>query len=123
MAHFAEIDKNNVVLRVIVVNNNELLDENGVEQEAKGIAFCKTLFGNDTNWVQTSYNGNFKKSYAGVGFTYDEVKDAFIGPQPYPSWLLDENTCSWNPPISYPQDGNQYYWDEDQKNWVEVSKI
>ena len=92
MAHFAEIDPQGIVLRVIVVHNNELLD-NGVESEAKGIAFCQSLFGG--NWVQTSYNGNIRKNYAGVGFTYDRQRDAFIPPRPGDLWMLDETTCRW----------------------------
>ena len=79
MAHFAQLDKNNVVTQVIVVHNNELL-ENGVESEAKGIAFCRSLFGADTRWVQTSYNGNFRGVYAGIGYTYDADKDVFVAP-------------------------------------------
>jgi hypothetical protein len=116
MAHFAQIDQNNVVLQVIVVHNNELLD-NGVESEAKGIAFCQSLFPG-TNWVQTSYNGNMRKNYAGVGFTYDAGRDAFISPQPFPSWVLNETTCRWDAPVPYPQDGKAYYWDEPTTSWV-----
>lgn len=92
MAHFAELNDQNVVLRVIVVHNNELLD-NGVESEAKGIDFCHSLFGG--NWKQTSYNGNMRKNYAGIGFTYDPVRDAFIPPKPGDNWVLDEATCQW----------------------------
>lgn len=117
MAHFAELDVNNTVLRVIVVNNNELLD-NGVESEAKGIAFCQSLFGG--NWLQTSYNGNKRKNYAGVGFAYDAVRDAFIPPKPYSSWTLDENTCQWKAPVPYPTDGKQYVWDEEAQTWKQV---
>jgi hypothetical protein len=116
MAHFAQLDDNNVVLQVIVVHNNELLD-NGVESEAKGIAFCQSLFP-DTNWVQTSYNGNIRKNYAGIGFTYDSQRDAFIPPKPFPSWVLDETTCQWEAPLPYPADGERYVWDEAQQNWV-----
>lgn len=94
MAHFAQLDNNDAVIQVIVVHNNELLD-NGVESEAKGIAFCKSLFGEDTRWVQTSYNGNIRKNYAGIGFTYDEPRDAFIPPKPEGNWVLDEDTCNW----------------------------
>jgi hypothetical protein len=93
MAHFAEINTNNFVLRVVVVNNNELLDENGVEQEHLGVAFCKKLFGG--NWIQTSYNGSFRKNFAGVGYWYDPGLDAFIPPKPDGNWLLDEATCTW----------------------------
>jgi hypothetical protein len=118
MAHFAQLDDNNVVLQVIVVHNNELLD-NGVEFEAKGIAFCQTLFPG-TSWKQTSYNANIRKNYAGVGFTYDAQRDAFIPPKPYPSWVLNETTCQWEAPVPYPQDGKRYVWDEATVSWVEV---
>ena len=95
MAHFAQLDNNDIVTQVIVVHNNELLD-NGVESEAKGIEFCKSLFGNDTRWIQTSYNGNIRKNYAGIGYTYDEPRDAFIPPKPEEgNWVLDEDTCNW----------------------------
>lgn len=117
MAHFAELNDRNVVLRVIVVHNNELLD-NGVESEAKGIAFCQSLFGG--NWKQTSYNGSMRKNYAGVGFTYDPVRDAFIPTQPFPSWILDETTCQWGAPVLYPTDGQHYVWDEATQSWVAV---
>jgi hypothetical protein len=79
MAHFAQLDENNVVTQVIVVHNNELLD-NGVEYEELGVAFCKSLFGADTRWVQTSYSGSIRKHYAGVGYTYDPVADEFVPP-------------------------------------------
>ncbi len=92
MAHFAQLDESNNVLQVIVVNNNELLD-NGIESEAKGIEFCQSLFGG--NWVQTSYNNNFRKNYAGIGYYYDETRDAFIPPKPLGNWLLNEDTCRW----------------------------
>lgn len=118
MAHFAQLDNNNIVMQVIVVHNNELL-EDGIEIEERGIDFCKSLFGSDTYWKQTSYNGNFRKNYAGIGFSYDFQRDAFIPPQPFPSWILDENTCRWQSPIPYPDDGKIYYWDESQQTWVE----
>jgi hypothetical protein len=93
MAHFAQLDENNVVIHVSVVHNNELLD-NGVESEAKGIAFCQSLFGG--NWIQTSYTGSKRKNYAGVGFTYDAQRDAFIPPRPDGvDWTLDEELCVW----------------------------
>jgi hypothetical protein len=95
MAHFAELDENNIVKQVIVVNNNELLVD-GVESEAKGIEFCQTLLGG--NWVQTSYNGNFRKNYAGIGFTYDQIQDAFIAPKPDESCVFNEETCQWELP-------------------------
>jgi hypothetical protein len=93
MAHFAELNKNNIVLRVIVVHNNELLID-GVEQESKGIAFCEETWGG--RWIQTSYNNNIRKNYAGIGYTYDVQRDAFIPQQPQgEGWTLDENTCVW----------------------------
>lgn len=88
MAHFAQLDENNVVTQVIVVHNNELIDENGNESEAKGIAFCQSLFGANTRWVQTSYNANFRGSYAGIGFTYDANSDTFV-PPPLPPEILE----------------------------------
>ena len=93
MAHFAQLE-NNIVTQVIVVNNNEILD-NGVESEAKGIAFCQSLFGG--TWIQTSYNNNIRKNYAGIGYTYDSIKDAFIAPKSncHPEEILDETTCRW----------------------------
>lgn len=118
MAHFAELDANNVVLRVIVVHNNELMD-NGQESEAKGISFCQSLFGG--NWKQTSYNATIRKNYAGQGFTYDAQRDAFIPPKPFSSWLLNETTCQWDSPVPYPADDKRYVWDEAQQNWVEVT--
>jgi len=119
MAHFAKIDENNRVVNVTVVNNVELIDSTGKESEAKGIAFCQSLFGG--NWVQTSYNSNFRVRYAGVGFTYDAQRDAFIPPQTYPSWVLDPVTLDWVAPVPYPQDGKNYWWDEATRSWVEVT--
>ena len=116
MAHFAKLDDNNVVLEVHCVHNNELLI-NGVEVEAKGIVFLTEWSGGYTNWKQTSYNGSMRKNYAGVGYIYDSVKDAFIPPQPYASWVLNEETCQWNPPIPYPTDNKQYFWNEELKEW------
>ena len=98
MAHFVELDQNNIVLRVIVVSN-EILLEDGQESEIKGIQFCKQLFGEDTVWLQTSYNGNRRKNYAGIGYSYDEQRDAFIPPKPFSDWILNENTLNWEPPI------------------------
>lgn len=93
MAHFAEIDTTNTVTQVIVVHNNELMD-NGVESEVKGIAFCQSLFGG--NWIQTSFNGNIRKNFAGIGYTYDSIRDVFLAPKPEEgNWLLNEDTCRW----------------------------
>lgn len=99
MAHFAELDQNNIVLRVIVVRNQDILDANGQESESVGIAFCQQLFGTDTRWVQTSYNGNIRKNYAGIGDSYDQTRNAFISPKPTgDGWVLDEETCRWRNP-------------------------
>lgn len=116
MAHFAKLGSNNEVLEVIVVHNNELLDENGVEQEQLGIDFCQTLFGG--TWVQTSYNNNARKNFAARGYSYDSGRDAFIPPKPYASWILNEDTCLWESPTPYPTDGEVYTWDEDTTSWV-----
>ena len=118
MAHFAEIDDNNVVLRVIVVSNKNTADANGVEKESIGIAFCERLFGG--TWLQTSYHGNIRKNYAGIGYTYRADIDAFVAPQPYPSWTLNPDTAQWEAPVPYPNDGKTYYWDEATLSWVEV---
>lgn len=116
MAHFAQLDENNVVTQIIVVANQELLD-NGIELEQKGIAFCSNLLGG--NWKQTSYNGNIRKNYAGIGYTYDETLDAFIAPKPFNSWILDETTCQWKAPVDYPTDGKMYFWNEEKQNWFD----
>jgi hypothetical protein len=115
MAHFAEIGLDNLVLRVIVVNNNELLDENHVEQESKGADFCRSLFGG--TWLQTSYNATIRKNFAGAGFTYDSTRDAFIPPKPFNSWVLNEDTCRWEAPVPLPEAEGQYSWDEDTQSW------
>ena len=120
MAHFAQLDENNIVLQVIVVHNDETHDENGIESELKGVQFCKSLFGENTRWVQTSYNANTRKNYAGIGYKYDIPRDAFIPPQPYPSWILNEATCNWESPVPYPNDGKLYTWDEHTQSWIEV---
>lgn len=119
MAHFARIE-NNVVSAVIVVDNGLLLDDNGIEQESLGVSFCQSLFGDTTEWLQTSYNNNLRKNFASVGFTYDLNRDAFIAPQPFPSWVLNETSCNWEPPIPYPDDDNYYSWDESNTSWLQV---
>lgn len=115
MAHFAEIGLNNTVLRVIVVHNNELTDPGGDENEQLGAAFCHNLFGG--TWLQTSYNGNMRKNFAGAGFVYDSDRDAFISPKPFDSWVLNEETCRWQSPVAMPDDGSEYYWNEETLNW------
>lgn len=118
MSHFAELDDNNIVKRVIVVATKDNSDANGVEKESIGRAFCERLFGG--NWVQTSYNGNIRKRYAGIGYKYDAALDAFIAPQPYPSWTLDAN-ADWQAPVPMPTDGKMYSWDEATQSWLEVT--
>ena len=119
MAHFAELDENNEVLRVIVVDDNDTSNSDGEEVEQIGISFLKGLFGNDTNWKQTSYNGSSRFRYAGVGYSYDETLNAFVSPKPYNSWTLNSTTADWEAPITQPEltqeqaDSDYYYvWDE-----------
>ena len=117
MAHFAQIDEQGVVTQVIVVNNSDILDENGQESEAIGKQFCTDLLGGE--WVQTSYNSNIRKQYAVIGGSYDSVNDVFIVIKPYPSWVLDEN-FDWQSPVPYPADGGNYGWDENSQQWVQL---
>lgn len=119
MAHFAQLE-NNVVTKVIVVSNQDIVDENGQENEQRGIDFCSNLLGG--TWKQTSYNGNIRKNYAGIGYTYDEGRDAFIPPKPFNSWLLDETTCQWKAPVAMPTDGGRYIWNETTTSWDAVSE-
>ena len=107
MAHFAEIGFDNTVIRVLVIPD---------EFESNGENWCRSLLGG--NWKQTSYNGTIRKNYAGIGFKYDVTLDAFIAPKPYPSWFLNEETCRWEAPVPYPNDGQMYSWDESTKSWV-----
>jgi len=123
MAHFAELNNNNIVLQVIVVNNSDILDENGIESEEVGKAFCESLLGG--RWIQTSYNATFRKNYAGIGFEYSEEYDGFIPPKPeqYASWILDTDSCRWVPPVPYPSedalDGRtRWRWDEQTLSWI-----
>jgi len=115
MAHFAELDENNVVLRVVVVSNTDTSDANGVEKEYIGAAFCEKIFGGV--WKQTSYNGNFRKNYAGIGYTYRADIDAFTPPKPHPSWILNADAV-WQAPVPMPTDGGMYSWDEATTSWV-----
>ena len=124
MAHFAQVDENNLVTQVIVIDQDMIETGN---------------WGNPSSWIQTSYNTRggvhyapnshtpdggvaLRKNYAGIGYTYDETRDAFIAPKPYPSWTLVEATCQWEAPVAYPDDGKKYMWDEDTTAWVEVSE-
>jgi hypothetical protein len=120
MAHFAKLDQNNVVTDVIVVNNIDLLTADGSESEMMGVAFLIRWSGGYSNWKQTSYNGNIRKNYAGVGYTYDAQRDAFIPPQSFPSWVLNEETCLWDAPVAMPTDGQLYNWDEETLSWVVI---
>jgi len=117
MAHFAEINEENIVTQVIVVHNNELLVGED-ESEEKGIDFCESLFGH-RNWVQTSYNSNIRYNFAGIGYTWDPDNNAFYAPQPYPSWSLNEDYI-WEAPVPYPEDASEdkiYTWDEENQKW------
>jgi len=120
MAHFAELDANNVVLRVIVVDNKETADANGVEKESIGAAFCERLFGG--TWKQTSYNGKIRKNYAGIGYTYNEIRDAFVAPQPYASWVLND-AAQWEAPVPMPTDDKRYSWNEATLSWIETEGL
>jgi len=131
MAHFAQIDNNNIVTQVIVVADADTADAQGNHMESIGIAFCQRLIGG--NWKQTSYNTHggvhtlggtpFRKNYAGLGYTYDANRDAFIPPKPYASWVLNESTCLWDAPVAMPSDAGtgeppkMYSWDETTKAW------
>ena len=115
MAHFAQLDSNNVVIQVIVVDNKDTADAFGVEKEHIGAAFCERVLGG--TWKQTRYNGNKRKNYAGIGYTYRADIDAFVPPQPYASWVLDAN-AQWQPPTPMPTDGQMYSWDEATTSWV-----
>jgi hypothetical protein len=128
MAYFAKLNSENIVITVESVVNEVLKDSNGVEQESIGIQFLKTLY-NEPNaiWKQTSYNTHggihingetpFRKNYAGIGYTYDSQRDAFISPKPFNSWILNEQTCNWDAPVARPDDNNMYKWNEEILNW------
>ena len=116
MAHFAQLDSNNVVIQVIVVDNKDTADAYGTEKEHIGAAFCERVLGG--TWKQTSYNGNKRKNYAGIGYTYREDIDAFVPPQPYASWVLNEDTCQWKAPVDRPTDNLMYSWDEATTSWI-----
>lgn len=117
MAHFAEIDENNVVQRVIVVSNDDCGGGDFPSSETPGAAFCNNLLGG--TWKQTSYNNNFRVRYAGIGFTYNEELDAFVAPKPFPSWTFNEDTADWDPPTPRPATG-MWAWDEANQEWDEV---
>ena len=116
MAHFAKIGLNSKVISVHSVHNNVLKDANGVEDENLGIEFLTNLHG-WAIWKQTSYDGSIRKNFAGIGFTYDEDRDAFIAPKPYASWILNEETCQWDAPVVKPDDEQRYSWNEETQQW------
>jgi hypothetical protein len=125
MAHFAQIDYNNTVMRVSVVRNEDILDENGDENEELGVQHLRSVHGPATIWIQTSYNNNFRYRYAGIGMVYNVEHDVFLFPQPHPSWVLNTETFEWNPPTPQPElteeqriAGNYYEWNEDFQEWV-----
>ena len=127
MAHFAKLNTKNIVIAVNSIHDNELSID-GVEHEAKGIEFLTAWSGGHTNWKQTSFTGRIRKNFAGVGFTYDSDRDAFIPPKPYPSWVLDEDTCLWEPPIPQPNkyeptlytEGAFFVWNEQAQTWDSI---
>ena len=122
MAHFAELDSNNIVTKVLVVSNKVLLKADNTESELKGKQFLNNLLGSST-WKQTSYNGNLRKNFAGVGYSFDSTRNAFIPPKPYNSWTLNEDTCLWEAPVKYPFTKNEeglpefHFWNEESKGW------
>lgn len=120
MAHFAQLDQNNVVLQVIVLKDSDTVDSTGNESEKIGVDFCSSLFGG--RWVQTSYNATFRKNYAGIGFIFDENLNAFIPPKPFESWVLNEEECQWHSPVMPPEDGMPYLWNEQSLSWIQSTK-
>ena len=121
MAHFAKLGVGNIVEQVISINNSVITDANGIEQEKLGVDFINKLYNTRDVWKQTSYNNNFRKNYASIGFQYDQQRDAFIPPKPFNSWILNEETCLWEAPIPMPiteLENNQFYfWNESIINW------
>jgi hypothetical protein len=117
MAYFAKLGTGNIIEKVISINNFVITDSNGIEQEQLGVDFINKLYNTRDVWKQTSYNNNFRKNYAGIGYHYDQARDAFIPPKPFNSWILNESTCLWESPIPYPQDNNEYKWNEQNQSW------
>jgi hypothetical protein len=124
MAHFAKLGTGNIIEQVISINNAVITDANGVEQEQLGVDFINKLYNTRNVWKQTSYNGNIRKNFAGIGFKYDQTRDAFIAPKPFNSWTLNEDTCIWEAPVAMPTltqeqiDNNNYYrWNEENLTW------
>jgi hypothetical protein len=122
MAYFAKLGTGNIVEQVISINNDVITDANGVEQEQLGNDFINKLYNTRDVWKQTSYNGNIRKNYAGIGYSYDQTRDAFIPPKPFDSWILNEDTCLWEAPVAKPEDDNEYNWNETNKTWDIIVK-
>ena len=122
MAYFAKLGTGNIVETVISINNSVIKDNNGIEQEKLGIEFINNMYKTNDIWKQTSFNKSIRKNFAGVGMIYDENRDAFINQKPFNSWVLNEDTCIWEAPVAYPQDNNEYNWNESTLTWdiVEV---
>jgi len=122
MSHFAQLDENNVVTQVIVIDNSVVGEPelDFPDTEPLGQSFIRNTLQLDGQWVQTSYNGGFRKQYAGIGYTFDSGSDVFITPQPYPSWSLDDNH-DWQPPVPRPEEG-LWEWNEDDQDWDEVNE-
>jgi hypothetical protein len=118
MAYFAKLGTGNIVENVISINNIVITDNNGVEQEQLGNDFINKLYNTRDVWKQTSYNNKIRKNFAGIGYQYDQTRDAFIAPKPFNSWILNEQTCLWEAPIARPNDGNMYKWNEETQNWI-----
>jgi hypothetical protein len=127
MAYFAKLGTGNIVETVISINNAVITDANGVEQEQLGVDFINKLYNTRDVWKQTSYNKTFRKNYAGIGYSYDQQRDAFIEPKPYNSWILNEDTCNWEAPVIKPTtvlEDNQYYsWNESIINWEIKTRV
>jgi hypothetical protein len=127
MAYFAKLGTGNIIEQVISINNSVITDSNGVEQEQLGVDFINKLYNTRDVWKQTSYNNNFRKNYAGIGYQYDQTRDAFIAPKPFNSWILNEDTCRWNAPVAKPTtelEDNQYYsWNESIINWEIKTRV
>lgn len=122
MAHFAKLDSDNIVIKVHKVANHVILKADNTESELKGKQYLNSLHGTAT-WKQTSYNNNFRKNFARIGYTYDSTRDAFIPPKPYPSWVLDESTCRWEAPVAHPNNNQMCDWDEDNQQWINCENI
>ena len=121
MAIFAKLNDKNIVIDGIALDNETVDNLPFPESEPVGVAFLTEWSGGYTNWKQTSYTASFRKNYAGIGFTYDQNLDAFIPEKLYPSWLLNTNTCQWQAPVPYPNDGKAYIWNEETQSWVEIT--